>query len=482
MRRGRRPWPFKVAKILGGGLLCVTLLHVGVALGTHVTPPVIAPTSGEPRTAGDDPTRRDLGPSYVRRRGTITEIRLVGTPEQIGHSHVRLLYPEVVGIEQAMHQQFAQFVPLAPVRWAIVDLARWRFRGLEATMPLERRRELAAYAEGFTPDPFGVGMGTYHRFVLLNSLYDVMLAFERSPLVGCTSFVLRGAASEEGHTLVGRNFDFEGPSVLDRDKAVFLIHEAGRIPYASVSWPGFVGVSSGMNALGVGIVVHGARARTPRTSGDPVTMTVRDVLGTAHDTAEAVAMIATRQPMVPHILLVADAAGQVAIVERAPGEPAVVRRPTDDRVPLTNHFEGPWASDPANQAVLLHTSTRPRRQRLDELLKNLPAGASVERAVSLLRDKRGLGNVELPLGHRSAIDALIATHSVVMDLTARKLWVNEGPHAAGRYLAFDVGTLLEPSYRPTSPEPIETIAADEVLSSGRYQTWLDSGAPRPGAE
>jgi hypothetical protein len=318
--------------------------------------------------------------------------------------------------------------------------------------------------------------------VFLNSLYDVMLAFERSPLVGCSSFVLRGGAAAQGHALLGRNFDFEGPSVLDGNKAVFLIHEMDRIPYASISWPGFVGVSSGMNALGLGIVVHGARARSPRTSGDPVAMTVRDLLGTARDTAEAVTLLDTRHPMVPHILLVADAHGEVAIVERAPGEPPFVRKVEGERMALTNHFEGPWASDPKNLDVMRHTSTRTRRQRLDELLTNLPAGASVERAVSVLRDKRGLGDVELPLGHRSAIDALIATHSVVMDLTARELWVSEGPHAAGRYVRFDLGSLLDRADAPPGLEPLVTIAADDVLRDGRYQRWVDAGSPRQGAE
>jgi hypothetical protein len=102
--------------------------------------------------------------------------------------------------------------------------------------------------------------------------------------------------------------------------------------------------------------------------------------------------------------------------------------------------------------------------------------------VSVLRDKRGLGGVELPLGHRSAIDALIATHSVVMDLTARELWVSEGPHAAGRYVRFDLASLLDRAATPPSPDPLVTIAADEVLRDGRYQHWLDAGSPRQGAE
>jgi hypothetical protein len=50
----------------------------------------------------------------------------------------------------------------------------------------------------------------------------------------------------------------------------------------------------------------------------------------------------------------------------------------------------------------------------------------------------GAGNRPLGLGNRNALDAIIATHSVVVDATSMTLWVSEGPHLLGRYLAFDL--------------------------------------------
>jgi hypothetical protein len=181
--------------------------------------------------------------------------------------------------------------------------------------------------------------------------------------------------------------------------------------------------------------------------------------------------------MVSHMLLLADARGDVAIVERVPGEPLFVRRPAAERVALTNHFEGPFADDPANQRVRQSTSTLPRRERLDEVLSNLPPSSSVEQAVAVLRDKLGPGGQPLPLGDRRAIDALIATHSVVMDLSSRALWVSEGPHAAGRYVRFDLAALFEPTFQPSVPEPLVSVAADPILQDGRYQAWVDAGSP-----
>jgi hypothetical protein len=458
------------------------LAHLLVAACSGMTPPAVERRDEQPTTCHDDPECRSLGPSYLRRRGDLTEIRLVGEPEEIGHAHVRLAYPRLGSIEQSLHDEFRSMLPFAGLRWALVDLARWRFRAIDRTMSLERRRELAAYAAGFVPDPFEVGMSTYERFVLLSSLYDIALSFEHSPLVGCTSFVLRDGAAADGHVLLGRNFDFEGPEVLDRAKAVFLMHEPGRIPYASVSWPGFVGSATGMNAAGLGIVIHGARARAARPTGDPVAMTVRDLLGRARTTADAVALAAASDPMVPHLLFVADASGDAAVIERAPGELAHVRRPEGPKVPLTNHFEGPLAGDPANQRVLRATSTLARRQRLDELLGNLSPGASVEQAVQILRDRRGVGSSPLPLGHRSAIDALIATHSVVMDLSDRSLWVSEGPHTLGRYVRFALGQLLDAEFVPARAEPVEAVAADPILGDGQYRAWVEAGRNHQGVE
>lgn len=472
----------RLAQLLALLLLLPLLLHLTIAAGTRMEPPPIAQRSARPVAAEDDPTRHDLGRSYLRRRGAISEIRLTGTPEQIGHAHVALAYDEVVAIERTMHEQFAHFVPFAPARWAIVDFARWRFRDLDLTLGTARRRELAAYAASFVPDPYQDQMETYQRVVFLNSLYDIMLSFERSPLVGCTSLVLSGAATADQHVLVGRNFDFEGPQILDDRKAVFLVFETGRVPYATVSWPGFVGAATGINAAGVAVVVHGARAGEPRRQGSPVTLTVRAVLAEATDTAHALDVVARHDAMVSHLLLLADGHGEVAVVERAPGVPDHVRRRRNDTLALTNHFEGPLAADPANLEVRRQSSSVPRRQRMDEILENLAPGVTVQRVVEILRDRRALGGAALPLGNRSSVDALIATHSVVMDLTGRALWVSEGPHTLGRYLRFDLSKLLDPSYVPAGSEPLETVAEDPILRDGRYEAWRASGSPREGAE
>ncbi|MCA9618616.1 MAG: hypothetical protein KC731_06335, partial [Myxococcales bacterium] len=301
----RRAWAIGAAVVLA-----LPLLGHGAALqcAAMAPPAVDIGRLRDPVPASDDPDRRELGTSWARHRGAIHEVRLEGTPEELGYANVALLYDDQVAIERDLHQQFEHFVPYAAARSLIVDVARLRFGPLDQRLSPSYRRELAAQAMAFSPDPFTSLMDTYPRFVFLHSLYDILLSFERSPLIGCTSFVLRPPLTR-GHTLVGRNFDFEGPQTLDDHKAVFLILEDGHIPFASVSWPGFIGVTTGMNAEGLTVVLHGARAGDSRSHGEPVAQTIRELLATTHTTREALALLDHRDPMVPHMLLVADGTG-----------------------------------------------------------------------------------------------------------------------------------------------------------------------------
>jgi hypothetical protein len=95
----------------------------------------------------------------------------------------------------------------------------------------------------------------------------------------------------------------------------------------------------------------------------------------------------------------------------------------------------------------------------------------------MLRDRRGRGGSDLALGDRRAIDALIATHGVVMDATARKLWVSESPHLLGRFVEFDLQTLLAVEYDPLSEPDLHVLPADPLLNSSDYARWRAGSHP-----
>ena len=130
------------------------------------------------------------------------------------------------------------------------------------------------------------------------------------------------------------------------------------------------------------------------------------------------------------------------------------------------------AGDPKNLNVRAQTSTLPRRSRADVLLARLPArlspSAVVNDAIAILRDRNGPGDRGLALGDRSAINALIATHGVVMDSLQRVLWVSESPHLLGRFVAFELKRMLAPDYDPEQLAELPASSEDPLLTSGDY--------------
>jgi hypothetical protein len=412
---------------------------------------------------------RTLGRSFVLERDGLYEAHLSGSPEQIGWAHARLFYPEMVENEGVLLANFSKAVPSWPLRALLLDLAQLRYRHIAEGMSPERRSEMAAGALGFQPDPYRELFPTFQRFAYLNALYDIALSFEHSPLIGCTTFVFSGSASAASGTLLARNFDFEVDPIFDRKKAVFFVREDGKIPFASVAWPGLVGVVSGMNVEGVALVVHGGRAGEPRARGEPVVHALRAVLSGAHDTEEALALLAARPALVSHIVVLSDANGHAVKVERTPGKSDHVIL-LADAAAVTNHFSGPAATDPKNLAVLSRTSTRARKARADELVARVARPVTVPAAVSLLRDRSGSGGRRLALGDREAIDALIATHGVVMSTRDRWLWVSVAPHLLGRFLAFDLSRMLAEDYQPEPELALPSIPADPLATTWREPT------------
>ena len=459
------------------GVFAGLVFYAALALfeyATRIAPPALAPPPAEAVSHEGETAR--VGPSYLTRRGALQVMQLAGSPTQLGYRHARLATPLMAEGDRRMLALFSTFVPSWTFRTLITAVVRARYRTIDRAFPEARRAEIFGETHGYA-DPFADFLPTYHRLVYLHALYDIALAFERSPLLGCTAFVAAGAATRTGvtpgHTLVGRNFDFDLDPWFDEDKIVQILAPDGRIPFVSVAWPGMTGVVSGMNAAGIWVSVNGGRAGTLDSHGVPVAFTARAVLEEAHSLDEAIAIIARDAPMVSHILLIADGtSGESAVVERVPSRPlAVVRDPTV--TVLANHFRTPPLNDdPKDAYVREHTSTVAREARMRELIARHYGHIDPALAVAILRDRAGVGDVPLPLGNRNALNAIVATHSVIADLTDRVLWVSEGPHSLGSYRCIDLGARLAEGERAAEEEAAGDLPEDPLLRDGSYERYL----------
>jgi tetratricopeptide (TPR) repeat protein len=102
---------------------------------------------------------------------------------------------------------------------------------------------------------------------------------------------------------------------------------------------------------------------------------------------------------------------------------------------------------------------------MDELLRRSTGTLDVTRSAAILRDRELPGDRFAGNGHRSSLNPLIATHSVIMDLTDDIFWAATPPHQMGRFAAFDIN-------QPEKMLPELAMAGDPMLADGEYKTYL----------
>jgi hypothetical protein len=183
-----------------------------------------------------------------------------------------------------------------------------------------------------------------------------------------------------------------------------------------------------------------------------------------------VARLRAARVFVSDLILVGDAkAGRFAVVEKSPSAFAV-REASGVSLAATNEPEDPAVRRGA-RALPPGSTSRKRRARLDVLLQAAGGSLDVPSAVAILRDRRGADGRDLGPGNRNAIDASIASHSIVFDLTHRRAWVAAAPHTLGPYLPVDLEAVLASAGGP----PLTTAAsvpADAWLTDGGYGRYL----------
>jgi tetratricopeptide (TPR) repeat protein len=222
------------------------------------------------------------------------------------------------------------------------------------------------------------------------------------------------------------------------------------------------GAITGLNEDRVFCSINGAHSESKDNIGTPVALVVRQVLQYAGSVDDAIGIIRDARVFVSDSYLVADGkTGEAVVVEKSPAR-TEVRRIEGNILLQANHFEcGGFADDPGNREYQRVGTSVQRHRRLTELVQRHAGDLDVPTAVAILLDRQAPGDKPLALGSRSAINPMIATHSVVADVTAGVLWVSRGPHQLGEYDAYtitDFGDVVAPP-----------IPADVVLTSGRYE-------------
>lgn len=446
---------------LGGWLLGTILLRSWTAKA----PPLPADTTIMQRQPEVRDGKTWLGQSWVTRREGLLVIRLKGAPFDMGYASGKLLQEQMHTLENEFLDLIRGYVPQPWKIKVLHSYINYRNRHLSDFVSADYRSQIHGIILGCADVHPELG-DYYHRMLNYHAAHDISYMMIDNPLVsraGCTAFGARGAATEGGHLITGRNFDWEAADVFSRDRVVILCEPDDGIPFISLAWASMAGVVSGMNRAGVSVTINGAPSSLPGETATPVAMVARDVLQQAHNLTEAMEILRRSKVFVSTLWLLGSRAdGKFVVVEKTP-EKMNVREPEGDTIVSANHFQTDGLKeDKRNQRYLEEATSLPRYARMTELLQAAGGKITPPRAVEILRDRKLPGGRFAGNGQRASLNPFIATHSTVMDLTAGIFWAAVPPHQLGKFVAFDVNDF-------DRELPDQTIAADETLASGEFE-------------
>ncbi len=449
-------------------------------------------------------TLLQLGDSSLSFTGRLRVMRLVGQPHTLGAVQGRLHGARVTEVNDTLAPSLALTVPRGRFfrRWAYGARFRWSYRLLDDGIPGHQLVEIAGLVRGVRK---AGGKSGYEDSVHTQALLDLGRTVSWSAghryraLARSLSYITTLRVPSGDRLLVGRSFALPGISdggraIADNITVSFVRGGEDVISYASIGWPGLIGVVSGINAEGLAIMVHPVRTADVRVSrrAQPVALIAREILENARSLDDAIKVLEKANPLGAAAFVVVDGNARTwAVIERSPGNTAVTRSPSPPVVTDILRADS-FADDPENDRARRAGPATMRAQRVARMLRAKPPQTPFE-AAGVLRDNHGAAGQPLPLGHRGAPNDVSAVHAALFDASGMVLWVADGPGAGGVFRAFDLRyELRKEGARPAPPadlpeqpdaDPSATLA---VLQARRHlraarRTW-SSGNKRRGQE
>ena len=203
----------------------------------------------------------------------------------------------------------------------------------ELAVPLEYRMEMLGVADGAQAQGYDV---TYDDVMLINMAFDVLLSVAyplATPLIAlqeggyglpldCDAFVAYGNATTDHGVLMGRDFMFT-PHVFSEEALLVEYFPSSGSPFVSVTAPGFVGVTSAMNANGIAIGMDMVPeiSTKPLAPGMGCLLTARKVIQYSQELSDAINTIKCIPRGVSWLYVIGDGGGNNiggAVVEASP--------------------------------------------------------------------------------------------------------------------------------------------------------------------
>ena len=355
------------------------------------------------------------GSGWLERIGGYPVLHLKGTPYEMGYQHGVLLKDHVREnakylLEVKGEQEALEWGPVRVKPRQLVEMIIETQKRFVADRIMEEIRGVAD----------GSGMPAA----------SARLANFIPEMFHCSGFALMNSATEDGTLYHGRVLDYAIDWRLQEHAVIVVAEPEGGIPFVNVTYAGFIGSVTGMNAQHVSIGEMGGSG-IGHWEGVPMAWLVRDALERAETLDDAVRIFRDSPRTCQYFYVIADAKTNRAVGMEASWNAFFTIEPGQHH---------PLLPKPVKDTVLLSAG-----DRYDELARRVQASHGTFTAETAIR------LMDRPVAMKSNL------HNVLFEPKSTRLWVaNAGadlqPAAEREYQAFQLTELLARKPDPAAPE------------------------------
>ncbi len=342
-------------------------------------------------------------------------LHLKGTPREMGYQHGALLRDKVRSnmhniLEVQGEKTLVQVGPLKVKPRQGIEL----IIGIqEPYVPKKYFEELEGLAEGS-----GLKYADARAGNFIPELFH------------CSGFVIANSATKDGTLYHGRVLDYAIDWNLQEHAVLIVAEPDGGIPFVNVTYAGFIGSVTGMNAEHISVGEMGGGG-LGFWAGVPMAFLVREVLEKGKDLDTAISIFRDNRRTCQYFYIVADGKTNEAVgMEASFGVFSLIKQGESH----------PLLPTAVKDCVLLSAGDRYKK-----LVERAQAGHGqfdVPAAIELM---------SRPVAMKSNL------HNVLFEPKSTKLWVanatpDKKPAAEQKYFSFQLSELLQRRPEPTSPE------------------------------
>ncbi|UWX60184.1 C45 family peptidase [Chryseobacterium oranimense] len=450
------------------------LISCGVSKSIHHIPEISTYALETPEVNKINDSTFSFNRNYLtKNKQQIWELYIKGNSLQLGYNNGALTQNLMQKQEEIFFSKVEGFVPSKFKQKLLRGFLKWYNRKMYLNVREDYQAELYGMAQ-YSSDKYNFIAPKYLRSLYLHGAHDIGHAMQDLAMVGCTSLAVWNENTEDGDLLIGRNFDFYVGDDFAKNKLVEFVEPETGIPYMSVSWPGMIGVVSGMNKEGITVTINAGKSKIPLTAKTPISLVTREILQYAKNIDEAIAIAKKRKVFVSESILVGSAQDKNAvIIEVSPKNFGVYKVENTSRVFCTNHFQSEaYKDDKRNQKHIIESHSQYRYEKLQELLQENKK-LNPEKMAAILRDKSGLKGEKIGYGNEKAINQLLAHHAVIFSPEKRLVWVSSNPYQLGEFVCYDLNEIFSGKQAEESlqAKTALNIARDPFADSEEYHHY-----------